>query len=345
MPTSSTARYVTAACRRNSSPTHRASTIPQIPSSAKIFTGAGSVGSIVIFDKLRDKGKNRTTPRRKCARRRRRSRGATVLCSCRHQVRDMARLFTRVCIVAALCIGILAIAVWPARAGTTGTIEGYVSDAGGHRLAGVTVTAASPSGRFLTTTGSNGFYAVNGLPLDTYTVTFSRDGYQTTSVTGVTTVQDQPNRLSIRLEESSVKSLGHITVRGTTSLVQPTVTANTYVVNQQRLSDINGTPQDLNGFQAFNSLPGVTTDNFGYPVIRAGAENDVGYELDGVDNTDAVTGQFLNAVSLNGARSVQLSTGGYDVSNGNTNSGVINEVIQRGTYPAAGQATFRVTSP
>ena len=257
----------------------------------------------------------------------------------------MARLLRRVCIVAALCIGTLAVAMWPARAGTTGTIEGYVSDAGGHRLAGVTVTAASPSGRFSTTTGSNGFYAVNGLPLDTYTVTFSRDGYQTTSVTGVTTVQDQPNRLSIRLQDSSVKSLGKVTVRGTTSLIQPTVTANTYVINQQRLSDINGTPQDLNGFQAFNSLPGVTTDNFGYPVIRAGAENDVGYELDGVDNTDAVTGQFLNAVSLNGARSVQLSTGGYDVSNGNTNSGVINEVIQRGTYPGAGQATFRVTSP
>ena len=133
-----------------------------------------------------------------------------------------------------------------------------------------------------------------------------------------------------------------MTVRGTTSLIQPTQTANTYVVNQTTLSNLNGTPQDPNGFQAFNSLPGVTTDNFGYPVIRAGQENDVGYQLDGVDNTDPVTGQFLNAVTLNGARSLQLSTGGYDVSSGNTNSGVINEVIDRGAYPGAGQATLAV---
>ena len=89
----------------------------------------------------------------------------------------------------------------------------------------------------------------------------------------------------------------------------------------------------------------MTTDNFGYPIIRAGQENDVGYEYEGINNTDPVTGQFLNAVSLNGVRSIQLSTGGYDVSSGNTNSGVINQVIQRGAYPPSGQATARVFGP
>ena len=138
------------------------------------------------------------------------------------------------------------------------------------------------------------------------------------------------------------KVLGTITVRGATSLVQPTVTASSYTVGARTLENINGTPQDLNGFQAFNALPGVTTDYAGYPTIRAGAENDLGYQLDGIDNTDPVTGQFLNAATLNGARSVQLATGGYDVATGNTNSGVINEVVRRGAYPGAGQATFRI---
>ena len=35
-----------------------------------------------------------------------------------------------------------------------------------------------------------------------------------------------------------------------------------------------------------------------------------------------------------------LSTGGYDVSNGNTNSGVVNSSCKRGSYPGAGQATL-----
>src|SRR5579872_931216 len=232
----------------------------------------------------------------------------------------------------------------PVRAGTTGGIQGTVDDADGHPLANVHVSAAAPAAHAETLTGVNGFYSLNGLPLDTYAVTFSRDGYQTVVIPGVTITQDQSVRVNARLL-TGVRTLGRVTVRSNTSLVQPRQTADNYVINQARLENINGTPQDLNGFQAFNSLPGVTTDNFGYPVIRGGAENDIGYQFDGVDNTDPVTGQFLNAVSLNGARSVQLSTGGYDVSAGNTNTGVINEVIKRGTYPGSGETTARMLGP
>jgi hypothetical protein len=252
------------------------------------------------------------------------------------------RRFSLVRIVLALSAMVLTagIAVAPAAAGTTGGIQGYVNDAAGHPIAGVLVSAAAPSYSTHSVTGANGFYAMNGLPLDTYALTFTKTGFQTMTIPGATISQDQALRVNaVMLTEA--KTLARVTVRGTTSLIQPTQTADTYVVNQTTLSNLNGTPQDPNGFAAFNSLPGVTTDNFGYPVIRAGAENDVGYQLDGVDNTDPVTGQFLNAVTLNGARSVQLSTGGYDVSNGNTNSGVINEVIDRGAYPGSGQATGR----
>jgi len=229
-------------------------------------------------------------------------------------------------------------------AGTTGGIQGTVSDAAGHPLSNVQVSVVAGSGRGSAVTAANGFYSLNGLPLDTYAVTFTKEGYDPQTIPGVTTIQDQVTHLDAKLQ-SGVKTLDRVTVRGSTSLVQPRTTADTYVINQQSLQNLNGTPQDLNGFQAFNSLPGVTTDNFGYPVIRAGAENDIGYQLDGVDNTDAVTGQFLNAVSLNGARSVQLSTGGYDVSSGNTNTGVINEVIRRGSFPGSGQTTLRVINP
>ncbi|HEV2907646.1 MAG TPA: TonB-dependent receptor [Candidatus Eremiobacteraceae bacterium] len=251
------------------------------------------------------------------------------------------RLQIRICVVAfALCIA-ATVLVEPATAGTTGAINGVTSDAQGHPIAAVQVSASAPSGTAKTVSGGNGFYALIGLPLDTYILTFTKAGYQTNSVPGITVTQDQPRRIDVVLQ-TGPRSLGTVTVRSAQSLVQPATTASSYTVNQRTLQDINGTPQDLNGFQAFNSLPGVTTDYAGYPVIRAGAENDLGYQLDGIDNTDPVTGQFLNAVTLNGARSVQLATGGYDVATGNTNSGVINEVVKRGSYPGAGQATFRL---
>lgn len=247
-------------------------------------------------------------------------------------------------IMPAVFVALALAAVAPSAAGTTGTIQGFVTDASGHAIAAASVAVASPTYIAHTVSGADGFYSLNGLPVDTYRVAFAKDGYQSEVVTGVTVVQDQVVRLNGRLS-IEVKTLGHVTVRGQASVVQPTQTSDTYTVSQNQLDRINGTPQDPNGFGAIEALPGVTTDNTGFPTIRAGASNDVGYEYDGVDNTDPVTGEFLNGLSLNGARSLELSTGGYDVSNGNTNSGVINQVIKRGAYPGAGQATMRVSSP
>lgn len=252
----------------------------------------------------------------------------------------------RLCKIAACAfLGGMVVGSTSARAGTTGGILGFASDAELQPLAGVKVSAVSPSDRVATVTQANGFYSLNGLPLDTYTVTFSKEGYLARAIPDISTIQDQSTRVNAQLEPE-VKTLARVIVKSSTSLVQPTVTADTYVLNRQQLSDINGTPQDLHGF--FNhtpALPGLTPDAFGIPIIRAGAINDVGFQLDGVDNTDPVFGNLLNPGTLNGVQNVQLVTGGYDVSEGNTNSGVINEVIKRGTYPGHGQITGRAISP
>src|ERR1700736_5759218 len=231
-----------------------------------------------------------------------------------------------------------------------GGIQGFATDVSSAPLAGVDVSAVAPSGRAATVTGGTGFYALNGLPLDTYTVTFSKDGYLTQAISGIATVQDQSIRVNARLQ--AVKTLARVAVHSSTSLVQPAVTANTYVINQSRLSDINGTPQDINGFQALESLPGVIHDagpleQNDLITIRASEGNEVGYQYDGIDSTNPVNGlvYFLLSPPLNGVHSVQLSTGGYDVSEGNTNAGVISEIVKRGTYPPGGQATIRVANP
>src|SRR5579864_7278424 len=252
---------------------------------------------------------------------------------------------TRLFVIASLLGATCAVCHWnPSFAGTTGEIQGFVADATLHPLGGAGVTAVAPSGRATATTDASGFYSLVGLPPDTYTVTFSKDGYLTQTVLGVTAIQDQSVRVDAQLQ-IGIKTLAHVNARSSASLLQPTVTANTYVVSQKRLSDINGTPQDLNGFQALNSLPGVNADAAGNSTIRAGALNDIAYLYDGVDNTDEVVHAFINAFSLNGTRSFQLSTGGYDVSDGNSTTGVINQVIMRGSYPPHVQATVRIAGP
>src|ERR1700674_5129785 len=76
-------------------------------------------------------------------------------------------------------------------AGTTGGIQGTVTNASGSPVANVQISVVAPSYSIKTVTGSNGFYALTGLPPDTYAVTFTAPGYTAVSVFGITVNQDQ----------------------------------------------------------------------------------------------------------------------------------------------------------
>src|SRR5476651_819207 len=126
----------------------------------------------------------------------------------------MARFMRSLSIVAVIAIAIIAaVAVRPAAAGTTGGIQGYVTDTLGKSIALVQVSAAAPSFTTQTTTGANGFYALNGLPLDTYAVTFSKTGYQPLTIPGATISQDQALRVN-GVMQTETKTLARVTVRG-----------------------------------------------------------------------------------------------------------------------------------
>src|SRR5579872_4791780 len=247
---------------------------------------------------------------------------------------------------AVLAVALLTIASQETRtlAGTTGGINGTITDTAHHPISGVQVTAVAPSYRTQTSTGSNGFYALAGMPPDTYAVTYSKSGFESQTIPGITINQDQVYTQNLVLT-AEVKTIGRVPVRASTALVQPTLTVNQYTVNPQSVENITGTPQNLSETQVLNAIPGITTDNVGYPIIRGGAENDEGFELEGIDATEPVTGQFINSLVLNGVSRLQLSTGGYDASEGNTNSGVVNVVAKRGTYPGEGEITSRVGWP
>ena len=64
---------------------------------------------------------------------------------------------------------------------TLGGITGVVTDSQGGILPGVAVTAVGDqTGLTRTqTSGSNGYYEFANLPIGTYTVTFTRDGFRT----------------------------------------------------------------------------------------------------------------------------------------------------------------------
>jgi len=242
-------------------------------------------------------------------------------------------------------------------AGTTGNIQGKVTDQSGNAVAGAKVTVASPSSTVTITSGPSGFYAALNLSPDTYSATASKDGYDTSTVYGITVTADQITSADIRVRQT-VKTLGHITTTATATVVNRTVTGDLYAVNAQTIQNTNGASGGAETLYSQNSvvgtLPGVNRyaigggpgyGGQGQLSIRGGAPDQVGYELDGIPLNRGF--DFYNGTSFNtnGLASLEVYTGGAPADSGRAMSGYINEIISRGKYPGGADFTGVVGSP
>ncbi|HEX3466359.1 MAG TPA: TonB-dependent receptor [Candidatus Elarobacter sp.] len=220
----------------------------------------------------------------------------------------------------------------------TGTIQGTVTSSQGNtKLAGVQVTATAPSGRYTATTDQSGFFTINGVTPDTYSLTFSRTGYADFVLQGVTVVQGSIANATTALNPSALPPIGRTRARITGGAFQPTQTTDQYNVNTQQINTTLGKSGGNNETNLLAAIPGASFDVTGYPVLRGGREYEEGFQFEGIDYTDAFTHQFVNSLILNGAGNFQVQPGAGDASIGNAGTGAINVIAKRGTTPAFGQ--------
>ncbi len=251
---------------------------------------------------------------------------------------------SRISIVALLAAALTFAPVGTLRAGTTGTISGTVTESATHvGLSGVTVAAISPSASYTTHTDAKGFFAMAGVAPDTYTISFELHGYQAQTIVGVNVFADQSAVAGVALDKSLV-TIGRVTARSAGGAFQPTQTQDTYTVTASQIQTDLGKSYSLSETALLGTLPGVTLDVNGYPVLRGGRENEEGFEFEGIDYTDAFTHQFVNSLALNNPGSLQFTPGSGDASSGNNGTGSINLLSKRGTYPAFGSADLEMVA-
>src|SRR5579863_1019840 len=241
-------------------------------------------------------------------------------------------------------------------AGTTGNISGVVTDSSGQPVAGASVSGASPSQTVRAVTDAKGFYVLLNLSPDTYAVTASKDGYDPTTVYGLTVTADQTTRGDIALR-ASAKVIGHVTATAQTSVVNKTVTGDLYAVNAQGINSYQGSAGGAETLYSQNgvvgSMPGVNRQGGsgggyygqGTLSLRGGSFDQVGYELDGIPLNRGFDAYNATSFLTNGLASLEVYTGGQPASEGRAMSGFINQVIQRGRYPGGGDLTFVAGSP
>ncbi len=226
---------------------------------------------------------------------------------------------------------------------TTGTITGTVVDATtGAPIAGAAVLGVSPTGRREATTDARGFYALQALSPDTYTVTIEANGYQTVQLFGIVVFQGQTARAGARLEKA-MRVIARTQTRGAGNLVQPNQPADVYNVSGQQLNALEG-GNDLHKtiYQYIQGVAGVTASG-GFqtqPRIHGGDITDEAYEFDGIPIRERITGLFTTNLSDIGIANVEVYTGGLSAEMADSGLGAINTVVRQGTYPGFGNLTY-----
>jgi hypothetical protein len=239
-------------------------------------------------------------------------------------------------------------------AGTTGGITGRVADSATHApIAGVLVVATAPSQRATSTTDASGTYRFLSLAPDTYTLSFSRDGYDPITQPGLTVVADQVQTYNAAMTKT-LRTIAHVTAQSAAALIRPGTTSDVYSVNatgQQARQGVSGPGSLNNAYGAIASVPGVALDpgEVGWwqtVHVRGGDIDQVGYELDGIPVNRAYDNAPQTMLSSLGSQEVQVYTGGVPTSSDAQGiSGYVNQVLKTGTYPGYGDANLSVGYP
>jgi len=242
-------------------------------------------------------------------------------------------------------------------ASTTGNIQGKVTDQNGNPVADARVSAQSPSQTAASSSGANGFYSILGLSPDTYTVTASKDGYDPSTVFGVTVQADYQATADVKMRQT-IKTIGHVTTTAAASVVSRTITGDLYAVSSANMNKYQGAVGGAENLYSQNgvvgSLPGVVRLNLGSGggyggqgtlSLRGGSFDQVGFELDGIPLNRGFDAYNGTAGMTNGIGNLQVYTGGAPASEGRAMSGFISTTIARGRYPGGGDITASVGSP
>ncbi len=242
----------------------------------------------------------------------------------------------------------------PASAGTTGGINGIVTETGTTTpIAGAKITATSPSQSATTTTDARGHFAFVSLAPDEYTLSLEKTGYAPVSYSGVSVFADAQQTLTIPMHVA-LRTIASVTSRSGSSLVRPGTTADLYSVNAaqaERTAVLGGGGALNSAYSAIASVPGayVPANQNGYLQavhVRGGDASEVGYEFDGIPVNRAFDNYPSGSLSSLGQLELQVYTGATPANaEAQGLAGFINQVIKTGTFPGYATANVSLGTP
>src|SRR5215211_5261506 len=201
-----------------------------------------------------------------------------------------------------------------AQGGTTSTLNGTVVDTSGAVLPGADISAKHSTSGVVTTAVANseGAFSLPALPIGTYVVTVTMQGFKTAVVNDVVLTSTQGANVKATLEVGGVTE--QVTVSSTSEIIQTQSTTVSSTINTNQITKLPLTSRSAMDF--VNFLPGVSTPGGNRDATINGLPQGViNITLDGIniqDNTNRSTDGFFAIVSprLDAVEEVSVTTAG-----------------------------------
>jgi hypothetical protein len=210
---------------------------------------------------------------------------------------------------------------------TLGSLNGTVLDASGAAVpeATVTVTDAEIGVTRTTKASGNGYFQIFNLPVGTYKVTATHDGFDTTTLSGIAVQEAQAKTLSLALKVGQTSETVEVTAN---PLLNATDATNGYTLDAEQIAL---TPLATGSFTQLAVLsPGVSAELLSGLDTNAGLGNQPIWANGQRDtsNTFQVNGVDVSNI-FNGKSSSSANSQRYNFNTGN--GGTIGGAVQTGT--------------
>jgi outer membrane receptor protein involved in Fe transport len=238
----------------------------------------------------------------------------------------------------------LATVAWPQASGTTGQIEGVISDATGAVLPGVAVRARSADTGFerSTKTDDTGLYRLVLLPLGRYELTAEREGFAPVQHSSLTLMVGQTLNVPLHLELAAVEAA--VEVRADAPSVDTTRSLSTTMLDARAIATL---PIDGRRFQTLAlCTPGAAYRANGRVGIGGQRGVHTAYVIDGASYDSPFFGGMRGGENVSVAYTIsqeaiqefQVTNAGYSAEFGRSAGGVVKAVTRSGTNDLHGSA-------
>jgi hypothetical protein len=227
---------------------------------------------------------------------------------------------------------------------TTGSIRGKTVDADGQALPGVMIVVTGEvlgSAQRGTVTSSSGGFSFPAIPIGTYTVTASLEGFQTQAAEEVRVAIGSVAEVDFTMPEAFSDE---ITVVAETPIVDMASSAYSAGFDADQLKDL---PTRGNFYDAITVTPGITQDGEGKSQISAfGADVQSNkWNIDGLDMTSPETGELYWSMNQELIQEIQVLGTGSGAEYGGMLGTTFNVVTKSGSNEFHGSAVLDYWNP